>query len=68
MTAPHVCQRLCHQGTLSKLWLDLDCDTEFHVQRQAGNNEMNLDVFRVLTELIGKVAAMVIAHIEGKPE
>jgi hypothetical protein len=48
--------------------VDLDCDTKLHVQCQTGNDEKNLKVFRIQTELIGKVAAMVIAHIEHKPE
>jgi hypothetical protein len=47
---------------------DLDCDTKLRIQHQAGNTEKNLVVFRVQTELIGKVAAMVIAHTEHKPE
>ncbi len=48
--------------------LDLDCETKARIQHQAGNDEKNLIVFRVQTELIGKVAAMVIACIEHKPE
>jgi hypothetical protein len=48
--------------------VDLDCDTKLHVQHQAGNNEKNLVVFWVQTESIGKVAAIVIACIEHKPE
>jgi hypothetical protein len=48
--------------------VDLDCDTKLHEQRQADNNEKNLVVFRVQMESIGKVAAMVIACIEHKPE
>jgi hypothetical protein len=50
--------------------VDLVCDTKLHVQCQAGNDEKNLIYFRVQMELIliGKVAAMVMAHIEYKPE
>ncbi len=34
------------------------------IQSQAGNDEKRLILFRVQTESIGKVAAMVIAHVE----
>ncbi len=35
---------------------------------QAGDNKLHLIVIRLQTELIGEVAAMVIARIERKPE
>ncbi len=38
------------------------------MMRQAGNGEKRLVLVRVQTESIGKVAAMVIARIERKPE
>jgi hypothetical protein len=38
------------------------------VMRQAGNDEKRLILVGVQTESIGQVTAMVIAHIERKPE
>ena len=38
------------------------------IQRQTGDNEKRIILFRVQTESIGEVAAMVIAHVERKPE
>ena len=38
------------------------------IRRQAGNDEKHLILFWVQTESIGEVAAMVIAHVERKPE
>ena len=35
---------------------------------KAGNNKKGLILFRVQTELMGKVAAVVIAHIKREPE
>ncbi len=46
--------------------LDLDCDAKLRIPHQAGNNEKNLVVCWVQTDLIGKVGAMVIACIECK--
>ncbi len=48
--------------------VDLDCDTKLCEQQQAGNNDKNLVVIWIQTESIDKVAAMVIACIEHKPE
>jgi hypothetical protein len=39
-----------------------------HIRRQAGNDEKRLVLVRVQTELIGEVAAMVVARIERNPE
>jgi hypothetical protein len=46
--------------------LPLIMPMQLHVQHQAGNYEKNLVIVRLQTELIGKVAAMVIAPIENK--
>jgi hypothetical protein len=41
--------------------------TQSRVQQQASNDEKNLIIVRLQTELIGKVTAMVIDLIERKP-
>jgi hypothetical protein len=46
----------------------LDCKAQSCLWRKAGNNEEHLVVVRLQTESTGQVAAMVIAHIEHKPE
>jgi hypothetical protein len=46
----------------------LDSKAQLCIQCNAGNNEKHLVVVGLLTEATGKVAAMVIAHIECKPE
>jgi hypothetical protein len=46
----------------------LDCKAQSCIRRKAGNNEEHLVVVQLQMELTGKVAAMVIARIEHKPE
>ncbi len=46
----------------------LDCKAQSCIQRKAGDNKEHLVVVRLQTESTGKVAAIVIAHIEHKPE
>ncbi len=48
--------------------VDLDCEAKSLVQRHASDDEKNLIVIWLQTELIGKVVAMVIACIECKSE
>ena len=43
-------------------------EAKSRIRRQAGDNEKRLILFRVQTESIGEVAAMVIARVERKPE
>ncbi len=45
-----------------------DCEAQFCIRCKAGNNKEHLIVIQLQTEATGKVAAMVIAHIEHKPE
>ena len=44
------------------------CEAKSGIMRQAGNNKEHLIFVRLQTDAIGKVAAMVIACIERKPE
>jgi hypothetical protein len=46
----------------------LDCEAKLLIQCQAGNNEKHLVVVWLQPELTSKVAVMVVAHIERKPE
>jgi hypothetical protein len=46
----------------------LDCKAESRIQCQANNDEKHLVVVWLQTESTGKVAVMVVAHIEHKPE
>jgi hypothetical protein len=46
----------------------LDCKAQSRIRRKAGNDKEHLVVIRLQTESTGKVAAMVIACIERKPE
>jgi hypothetical protein len=46
----------------------LDCKAKSRIRCQAGNNEKHLVVVRLQTEPTGKVAVMIIAHIEHIPE
>jgi hypothetical protein len=46
----------------------LDCKAQSCIRHKAGNDKEHLVVVRLQTELTGKVAAMVIACIERKPE
>ena len=49
--------------------LDLEASQILYTQHsQAGDDEKRLILFRVQTELIGEVAALVIACVEHKPE
>jgi hypothetical protein len=47
---------------------DLDHKAKLNIWCQTGDNEKHLVVFWVQTELTGKIAAMVVAHINQKPE
>jgi len=46
----------------------LHCEAKSGIIRQAGDDEKRLVLVEVQKELIGQVTAMVIAHIERKPE
>ncbi len=46
----------------------LDCKAQLCIQRKAGDDKEHLVVVQLQTESTGKVAAVVIARIECKPE
>ncbi len=46
----------------------LDCEAQFCIWCKAGNKEEHLVVVWLQMEVTGKVAAVVIARIESKPE
>ncbi len=47
---------------------ELDCKAQSCIRCKAGDDKEHLVVVRLQTESTGEVAAVVIAHIEHKPE